>query len=141
MSSIEPVPTSVTRATDGTLYVGQLTGFPFVQGLASIWRVVPGDDPVLHCTGFKMIIDIAAGPNGSLYVVENATTAAGAPLLPPFPPNSGKLTRVGPNCEKTPILTALDRPTSVTVGPDGAIYVTNHGVTPGAGQVLRVAAP
>jgi hypothetical protein len=139
---VEPVPTSVTRASDGTLYVGQLTGFPFVQGLANIYRVVPGDDPVLHCSGFKMIIDIAAGPDDSLYVVENATSAPPPAFpLPPFPPLSGKLTRVGPNCEKTTILTALDRPTSVTVGPDGAVYVTNHGVTPGAGQVLRVTAP
>ena len=139
---IEPVPTSVTRASDGTLYVGQLTGFPFLQGLASIFRVVPGQDPVIHCSGFKMIIDIAAGPDGSLYVVENATGPNPPAFpLPPFPPNSGKLTKVAPNCEKTPVLSALDRPTSVTVGPDGAVYVTNHGITPGAGQVLRVAAP
>ena len=136
---IEPVPTSVTRATDGTLYVGQLTGFPFVKGLASIFRVVPGQDPEVHCSGFKTIIDIAAGPDGSLYVLENATSPPGM-LLPPFLPNSGKLTRVAANCEKTTILTALDRPTSVAVGADGAVYVTNHGITPGAGQVLRVAA-
>ena len=135
---IEAVPTSVTRASDGTLYVGQLTGFPFVQGLASIFRVVPGQDPEVHCSGFKTIIDIAAGPDGSLYVLENATSPPGM-LLPPFLPNSGKLTRVAANCEKTTILTALDRPTAV--GADGVVYVTNHGITAGAGQVLRVAAP
>ena len=76
---------------------------------------------------------IAFGPGGNLYVVEHATGG----LF--FPPNSGRLSRVAPNCSRTPLLTGLDRPTAVAVGADGAIYVTNHGITPGAGQVLRIA--
>lgn len=129
---IEPVPTAVARGPDGALYVGQLTGFPFVQGLAGIYRVVPGQDPVRVCTGFKAIIDLSFGPDGSLYVVENATGG----LF--FPPNSGQLSRVAADCSRTPLLTGLDRPTSVAVGSDGAVYVTNHGVTQGAGEVLRL---
>jgi len=50
------------QGTGGTLYVGQLTGAPFVQGLASIHRAVPGRAPVVHCTGFKAIMDLASGP-------------------------------------------------------------------------------
>jgi hypothetical protein len=134
---IEPVPTAVARAPDGTLYVGELTGFPFVQGLASIYRVVPGQAPVMHCTGFKAIMDLAFGPDGSLYVVENATGPFPPP--PPFAPNSGRLSRVAADCAVTPLLVGLDRPTAVAVGDDGAIYVTNHGVTAGAGEVLRIA--
>jgi hypothetical protein len=59
---IESVPTAVAGGPDGTLYVGQPTGFPFVQGLASIHRAVPGQAPVVHCTGFKAIMDLASGP-------------------------------------------------------------------------------
>ena len=132
---IDAVPTSVARGPDGTLYVGQLTGVPFAPGLASIFRVVPGQAPVIHCTGFKTIIDLAAGADGALYVVENATGG----LF--FAPNTGQLSRVGPGCTKTPLLTALDRPTAVAIGPDGAIYVTHHGITAGAGQVLKLSAP
>jgi sugar lactone lactonase YvrE len=134
---IESVPTAVARGPDGALYVGQLTGFPFVQGLASIYRLVPGQEPVVHCTGFKAIMDLAFGPDGSLYVVENATNAFPPP--PPFAPNSGRLSRVGPGCAVTPLLVGLNRPTAVAVGADGAIYVTNNGVTAGAGEVLRIA--
>ena len=134
---IEAVPTAVARGPDGALYVGQLTGFPFVQGLANIYRVVPGQAPVVHCTGFKAIMDLAFGPDGSLYVVENATGAFPPP--PPFAPNTGRLSRVAPDCTVTPVLEGLNRPTAVAVGADGAIYVTNNGVTAGAGEVLRIA--
>jgi glucose/arabinose dehydrogenase len=135
---IEAVPTAVARGPDGDLYVGQLTGFPFVQGLASIYRLVPGQAPELYCAGgFKTIMDLTFGPDSSLYVVENATGPFPPP--PPFAPYSGRLTRVGPGCTVTPLLEGLDRPTAVAVGADGAIYVTNHGVTAGAGQVLMLA--
>jgi hypothetical protein len=131
--AVEPVPTSVARAPDGTLYVGQLTGVPFLQGLASIFRVVPGQAPVVHCGGFKTIMDLVPGPDGSLYVVENATGG----LF--FAPNSGQLSRVAPDCSRTTLLAGLDRPASVAVGPDGAVYVTNRATTAGAGEVLRIA--
>jgi hypothetical protein len=133
---IESVPTAVARGPDGTLYVGQLTGFPFVQGLASIYRVVPGQPPVTYCTGFKAIMDLAFGPDGSLYVVENATGPF--PPAPPFAPNSGRLSRVNSDCSVTVLRAGLNRPTAVAVGADGAIYVTNNGVSPGTGEVLML---
>lgn len=133
---VEPVPTAVARGADGALYVGQLTGFPFVQGLASIYRVLPGQDPELHCTGFKAIMDLAFDADGDLYVVENATGPFPPP--PPFAPNSGRLSRVAPDCTRTIVLDGLNRPTAVAVGPDGAVYVTNNGVSPGTGEVLRI---
>lgn len=49
------------------------------------------------------------------------------------------LSRVAPDCSHTSLLVGLDRPASVALGADGAIYVTNHGVTPGIGEVLKVA--
>lgn len=134
---IESVPTAVARGPGGTLHVSELTAFPFVQGLASIYRVVPGQAPVQHCTGFKAIIDLALAPDGGLYVVENATGPFPPP--PPFAPYSGWLSYVGMDCTVTPLLTGLDRPTAVTVGKGGAVYVTNHGVTAGVGEVLMLA--
>ncbi len=37
----QPVPTTVTYGPDGYLYVGQLVGFPFPPGKASVFRVPP----------------------------------------------------------------------------------------------------
>jgi DNA-binding beta-propeller fold protein YncE len=134
---IESVPTTVARGPDGALYVGELTGFPFVPGLARIFRVVPGEDPEMVCSGFKAIIDIAFEPDGSLLVVENATNAFPPP--PPLGPFSGRLSRLDlDDCSRTTVLAGLNRPTAVAVGPDGAVYVTNNGVTPGVGEVLRI---
>jgi hypothetical protein len=130
---VESVPTSVARGPDGMLYVGELTGFPFVQGLARIFRVVPGQSPVVVCGGFKAIIDIAFASDGSLLVIENATGGFF------FPANSGRLSRVNLNdCSRTVLMSGLNRPSAVAVGSDGAIYVTNNGVLPGVGEVLRI---
>ena len=128
----DAVPTSVARGPDGALYVGQLTGVPFRTGLASIYRVVPGEAPTVYLTGFTTIMDIAFGPDGSLYVVEHS----GGPVFFATP---GRLTRVAPDGTRSVVLGGLDRPTSVAVGSDGAVYVTNHGITPGIGEVLKIA--
>jgi hypothetical protein len=36
------------------------------------------------------------------------------------------------------VLEGLDRPTAVALGKDGAVYVTNNGITAGAGEVLMI---
>ena len=66
--------------------------------------------------------DLAFAPNGALYVAE-----------------AGRLSRVNSDRTVTPLLEGLNRPTAVAVGADGAIYVTNNGVTAGAGEVLMIA--
>jgi DNA-binding beta-propeller fold protein YncE len=132
---IESVPTGIARGPDGALYVGELTGAPFIQGFARIYRLAAGGDPEVHCPAlhFKTIIDLTFEADGSILVVEHATGG----LF--YPVNSGQLSRVAADCSRTTLVSGLDRPTAVAVGPDGAIYVTNHGVTPGKGEVLKLA--
>ena len=125
-----PVPTSITVGPDGAYYVGQLTGAPFVDGAASVYRIVPGDEPEEFVSGFKSIIDIAFDDHGNLYVLQQAT----GPTMLTGP---GVLFRVAPDGSRTTVLEGLMRPTSVVVGPDGSIYVTNNGLAAG-GEVLRV---
>jgi hypothetical protein len=138
----DAVPTSVARGPDGTLYVGELTGAPFVPGTANVYRI--GKTPL---TGFSFVVDITFGPDGSLYVLE---FASGSGLSGP-----GNLWRVNPATPtgtRTLVTSGLVAPTSVTIGRDGAFYISNCGVFPagnrtddpppcqagGGGHVLRV---
>ena len=131
--STDAVPTGLTVGPDGAYYLGELTGGPFTSGAARIYRVVPGQAPAIFLDGFKAILDIAFGPDGSLYVVEfSAGPGPGLAAL-------GRLLRVLPNGTREVVLSGLDHPTSVLVDPDdGAIYVTNRGISIGNGEVLKV---
>ena len=132
------VPTSVVEGPDGAYYVGELTGFPFPVGGAKIWRVPRGGgDPEVFSTGFTHIIDLAFGKDGSLYVLQIATDS-----LFIAPPSPGALIRVAPNGTRTMLAQEeLSFPTGLAIGPDGDLYVSNNGGSPGIGEVVRIPAP
>lgn len=132
----QAVPTAVETGPDGALYVSQLTGFPFPVGAASVFRVLPNQEPVVYVDGFTNIIDLAFAPNGDLYVLEVATNSLlGAP--------GGALWRVSADGERELVLAEpLFFPGGVAVSPvTSDIYVTNCGVCAGGGEVLRIDAP
>jgi hypothetical protein len=133
MLPVDPVPTSVVRGPDGSLYVGQLTGFPFVPGAASVFRIPPGGGtPEVVASGFTLITDLAIGDDGSLYVVEFSTQSL---LAGPAP---GALIKVAPDGTRSELAAGmLVTPTGIVLGRDAA-YVSNYGAAPGKGQVLRV---
>lgn len=126
----EPVPTRVKRGPDGALYVSTLSGAPFLDGSAAIYRVVPGQPPQLWAGGFKAITDFDFGPDGSVYVVQFAT----GPL---FFAGPGALIRRAPDNTRTVIASDLFHPTGVAVGRDGSVYVSNRGSGVGEGEVRR----
>ncbi|HEY7736148.1 MAG TPA: ScyD/ScyE family protein [Candidatus Limnocylindrales bacterium] len=130
---MQAVPTTVVRRGD-SYYVGQLTGFPFPVGAASVWRVpAAGGEPEVWADGFTNIIDIALGPNGSLYVLEIAHNSLLSGDL------TGALYRVDREGGKHLLLTdPLQAPGGLAVDRDGSLLVTNCGVCPGGGQLLRV---
>jgi sugar lactone lactonase YvrE len=130
---MQAVPTTVAQGPDGALYVGQLTGFPFPVGGARVYRVVAGQAPTVYADGFTNIIDLAFGPDGTLYVLEIATNGLlGGDL-------TGRLVKVRPDGAKTTILAdPLVAPGGLAVGADGALYVTNRSIFAGNGEVLRI---
>ncbi len=135
--TIQAVPTCVALGPDGNYYVGQLTGGPFPVGAANIYRVSPnGGTPEVAASGFSAVIDIAFGPDGSMYVLQISNN-----LLVSFGggPFTGSLIKVSPGGTRTEIAAGqLTAPGGVAVGPDGALYVTNMSVSATAGQVLRI---
>ena len=65
----------------GALFVSELTGFPFPQGAARIFRVVPGHAPTVWATGLTNVTDLT-WYRGSLYAVQLANTGLLTPGLP-----------------------------------------------------------
>jgi hypothetical protein len=53
---------------------------------------------------------------------------------------AGRILHVDPNGKATVVVGGLSFPTAMTMGPDGALYVSNLGFAgAGAGQIVRVA--
>jgi hypothetical protein len=132
----QAVPTSVVKGPDGAFYVGQLTGFPFPPGGASVFRVVPGHAPEVFAGGFTNIIDIAFDKRGRLYVLEIAT--GGLLNTPPDQLPTGRLVRVNRNgSQTTQASEGLAAPGGFVLG-HGAAYITNNSILSDAGQVVKV---
>jgi hypothetical protein len=132
MIPMQAVPTTVAvRPKDPNVYVGQLTGFPFPPGAASVWGIRPDGSRFVYASGFTNIIDIAWGPKGSLYVLEIASSG----LLSGDP--TGALVKVWPNGTKTVVAsTGLSAPTAVAIARNGDVFVTNNGTSAGTGEVI-----
>jgi sugar lactone lactonase YvrE len=135
---MQAVPTNVVRGPDGAFYVSQLTGFPFPPGGALVYRVVPGTPPQVYADGFTNIIDLEFDSTGNLYVLEIDADGLRGPNL------AGRLVLVGPGGQNVVTIAqeGLVMPGGMTIGPDGAIYVSNFSTSPGTGpvtgQVVRI---
>ena len=132
----DAVPTAVVEGPDHALYVSQLTGFPFEKGAASIWRVVPGQDPVKYAWGLTNMTDLAFGKDGSLYAVQisNNGLASGDPMALPL----GSLVKITPgSAVHQTIAGDLPAPYGVALVKDTA-YVSVCSVCTGAGQVIKI---
>jgi len=130
--TFDEVPTSVQRGPDGALYVGQLTGFPFIPGAANVYRVSKSGAVSVAATGFTNIIDIAFDKRGRLYVLEIFKNG----LLSGDP--TGALIRVNGDGSHTELMSdGLITPGGLTIrGPSA--YVGNCSTCADDGEVLRI---
>jgi len=118
--SSQAVPTGMTVGPDGALYITQLTGFPFAPGSASVFRYDFSNPVTTFATGFSTLIDIAAGPDDSLYLLQYRDDF--------FAKNPrGSILRLGLDGRVETLFDDLASPTGLAVGRDGTIYVANDG--------------
>ncbi|MCW2665360.1 MAG: Gluconolactonase, partial [Frankiales bacterium] len=134
----ETVPTTVEVGSNGTFYVGMLTGFPFHQGAASILRVSPTGRQNTFASGLTHVVGLDIARDGSLYAVELSTAsllqaACGGPV-------PGDVVQFR-NGRRTVVAAGLPAPGGVAVAPDGSFYVSVNSTSPGEGEVWRFAAP
>jgi hypothetical protein len=134
------VPTGLATGAEGAVYVGQLTGFPFPAGGADVFTVpAGGGDAAVAYDGFTNIIDVAAGPDGSLYVLE--FNRGGMLSIDPANPATlaGQLTRIAPDGSREVIASeGLAAPTGLAIDADGTPYVAVYGVMGEMGQVWKI---
>jgi len=133
------VPTAL--AYNGSLFFGNLGTFPVTPGRQSLFKVTPGGQINTWARGLTSVLGLTLGPHHQIYALESMT----APGFPgPGELGTGQVVRIGPSGTKTVIATGLSFPTAITLGPDGALYVSNLGFggpAPGLGQILRITIP
>lgn len=147
----EAVTTSVAVGPDGSVYIGELRGFPATPGKSQIWRVGAGETGAVcnprrpqrgDCRrvadGLTSIVGLDTGRGGSLYVAE--LSKAGWLAAESQEPGTeiGSVIRIGHDRDIRRELAAGEvvLPGTVAVGPRGNVYVS--GPIFGPGGMMRV---
>lgn len=127
-------PTALARR-GGHLYVGNLGSFPIQRGASVIVRVtLDGRHQRVVATGLTAVLGLAFDRHGRLYALETTTVDNDFPQ-----PQTGRVVRVTGH-GLVPVATGLSFPTAMAFGPDGHLYVSEHGYGPDptAGRILRI---
>ena len=143
----QPVATSVAIGSDGAYYVGELKGFPAPRGMSRVWRIEPGTRHAAcgtspACTivadGFTSIVDLAFGPNGTLYVVEldEATWFAVADGFPLLGGTVNACDLSSGTC--TELAAGLPMPIAAAVDRRGTVYAAIQALVPGLASVIQL---
>ncbi|MCW3023656.1 MAG: exported protein of unknown function [Conexibacter sp.] len=133
---MQAVPTGVVKGPDGAYYMSQLTGFPFPVGGANVYRVDRHTgEAAVFAGGFTNIMDLTFDGDGTLWVLEidHDSLLGGT--------TDGAIYSVDSSGQKTLLdlpAGTLTAPGGITVGDDGALYVTNDTTSAGGGEVLRI---
>jgi sugar lactone lactonase YvrE len=140
---MQAVPTGVVKGPDGDLFMSQLTGFPFPVGAANVYRVDPKTgEAVVFASGFTNIMDLAFDEDGTLWVLEiDHDSLLGPTEEDPLNSTDGAIYAVDEDGTSEQLELepgTLTHPGGITVGKDGALYVTNKADMAGVGEVLRI---
>jgi hypothetical protein len=118
--SAQTVPTGLAIGSDGALYIAQLSGLPFAPGSADVFRYdFVNNQVTTFASGFSNLVDIAAGPDNSLYLLQYRGDF--------WASTSGSILKLGLDGSVETLFSDLTNPTALAVAPDGTIYVTNNG--------------
>ncbi len=136
----QSVPTALAQDSQGKLYAGEFTGYPFPVGGASVLSLDPATGKASpFATGFTTITGMTFGANGDLYVLDLTTNGLATPN-----PGPAELFQFDPRTGTDTLLATLapgSNYTSLIAGSDNALYLSSQNSGAGDGEVLRFALP
>jgi hypothetical protein len=129
------VPTAL--AHHGVWYIANLGLFFDEDGTVPdehVYQLTPSGNFKAYASGLEKVLGLAFD-GGKLYALEMSTTPGGPT------PDTGAIVRVQAHGPAETIATGLAFPTGMTIGPDGAFYVSEKGFGfgQGDGRILRIA--
>jgi hypothetical protein len=145
MIPAQAVATSIAVGPDGAYYMGELKGFPGAVNSSRIWRIEPGtlharcgSDPACSvvASGFTSIVDLAFGPDGTLYVTEYDEASFLAVELGGAMMQGGTINacKLGGGCSV--LAGGLTLPIGVAVDKTGQVYAAVMNLLPSAQVVM-----
>ncbi len=118
---INQVTTRIISRPDGGFYLATLTGFPFVEGKATIYAISTEGVVTPFKTGLSLLTDLALDPNtGDLYALQFATFS----LQAGYVPNSSKITRIKPDGSTQIVATGFGPAFGLALDQNGNLFVS-----------------
>lgn len=132
---IDYVPTSIVKNPLGGYYICNLTGFPFIPGLASIVKMDDSGNVSAFVNGLSLLTDLDIDPKGNLYALQlGQFDTAFNPIL--FAPKIIRITPDGVVSDFalgfTPVLCS-----GFVLDGNGGFYANDFGI----GQLIHVSYP
>jgi len=123
---VDPVPTTLAKAPNGTILVGELHSE--IPHAAHVWLYNRNGDRLRGWPGFTTITGVARGGDGSLYVSELFGGTCGFDQIPTCFP--GRVVKVAPDGTRTHVNVPF--PAGIVVN-QGRVYVNAFSVAPSTG--------
>lgn len=135
VTSVTTLVTGLDHGADRT-FVTLAAGCPFPRGSGQLMALNPGGELELQVGGLDTPVDVAVGPDGTVWILEFGTFLPGGSCTDPdrYVPGSGRLRRLAPDGSAPMVLTQLDSPAGVLVAPDGTLYISEFY----PGRILRI---
>jgi hypothetical protein len=119
-----------------SLFIGNLGVFDPSDGAGDehVYELTRGGTLEIRASGLEKVLGLAFR-GSTLYALEMSTTGGGPT------PGTGAIVRVRHGVAAETVASGFDFPTGMTVGPDGALYISDRGFGFGAGEgrILRIA--